>query len=102
MRPGDPLSFVIGFACVFMAIVELCTGRYFDRKAAAADAAKGGGGGGGGKYADNWPAGGSQPDPPSGFTPRLPEGWKPAQDAAGNTYYYNEATGGSSWNVPAG
>ena len=42
--PGQEFSFVIGFALIFMAIVELCTGRYFDRKAQK----EGGGGGGGG------------------------------------------------------
>jgi len=28
-------------------------------------------------------------------------GWQPAQDEHGNTYYYNTATGASSWEVPA-
>ena len=108
---GQEFSFVIGFALIFMAIVELCTGRYFDRKAQK----EGGGGGGGGAggapsapYESNWPPGGRAPSSrdegappvPTSDTPRLPDGWKPAVDASGNTYYYNEATGGSSWSVP--
>ena len=33
------------------------------------------------------------PPVPTSDTPQLPDGWKPAVDASGNTYYYNEATG---------
>ena len=87
---GQEFSFVIGFALIFMAIVELCTGRYFDRKAQK-EGGGGGGGGAGGAPSAPYELAARRPRPssrdvappvPTSDTPRLPTGgsprWTPA------------------------
>ena len=83
---GSTGGFFLGW---FLATMIILVAFYLYQKKEQGGFGGGGGGGGGGGFGGGGGGGGD-----------LPKGWQESKSPDGQTYYYNKATGQTSWERP--